>query len=708
MEFSADFRPFIWHNSIGKDELLIRKLRAKEGLSTPFELSLTLHGTRGDLVAEDIVGSSATLEVMLPDEDKRYLDGYVVSFERSGMSGSRYVYEAEVRPWVWFGLHNRDSRIFQEMDATAVLKDVLGRMPFAGDVKYDFRESYQPLEYCVQYRESDFGFVSRLMEEYGIYYYFEHEQGNHRIVFTDHGSGHPEVEFQGELEYQRSLGARFGAAVAIGVNERREFVTSKFASRDYEFKAPTDELDVETSDGSGKIGEEKLEDYDYPRRYYKKGLGDQLAKIRLEESVSRRHRIEISTSSRCMAPGYRVALKGHFRDEVDRTYLITRTAWDGQQPLDNDNRESHAYGCTFQGLDEAVPFRPPQTWVRPVVEGPHTAIVTGRSGDEMYVDEHGRIKVHFFWDRHGTKDDKASCWIRVSAPFAGDGYGGFFLPRVGHEVIVSFLEGDPDRPLVTGCVYNGDNPLPFGHQSEPTRNGIKIQSTDGGGADNYNEMSFESTKGKEEIRLQGEKDWNALVKNDKNTTIGNDETLTVEHDRTKSITNDEKSDIGNNRTESVGVDEKVDIGSNRTHTIGADDTQIVQANHSVDVAINRTDKVGANLTENVGANKTETVAIAKALSVGAAYQVSVGAAMNETVALAKSEEVGAARIYVVANDQTETIGGDHSQEVSGKSTFKGKEITLEADTKILLKVGGSKIEITSGSIVIKSSKVAIN
>jgi type VI secretion system secreted protein VgrG len=313
-----------------------------------------------------------------------------------------------------------------------------------------------------------------------------------------------------------------------------------------------------------------------------------------------------------------------------------------------------------------------------MVQGPQTAIVVGPSGEEIYTDKYGRVKVQFHWDRYGKKDQDSSCWVRVASVWAGVKWGGIQIPRIGQEVIVEFLEGDPDRPIITGRVYNNDNMPPYDLPANATQSGIKSRSSKGGSADNFNEIRFEDKKGTEEIYLHGEKNWTINIENDKNQSIGHDETLTV--------------------------------GSNRTKTVGVDQTE----------------SIGANLNETVGSNKTETIAIAKALTIGAAYQVTVGAAMNETIGGAKAEEIGAAKIVVVGASSSETVGINKSVDAgkdidvqSGKkmSLTSGDDFKIKGDKKgvidiadqLTIKVGQASITMKkNGDITISGKKIEIS
>jgi type VI secretion system secreted protein VgrG len=341
-----------------------------------------------------------------------------------------------------------------------------------------------------------------------------------------------------------------------------------------------------------------------------------------------------------------------------------------------------------------------------VVRGTQTAIVVGPAGEEIYPDKYGRVKVQFHWDREGKRDENSSCWIRVAQVWAGAGWGGMYIPRIGHEVIVDFLEGDPDRPIIIGCVYHGANMPPYPLPDEKTKSVIKSDSSLGGGGSN--EIRFEDKKGKEEIYLHGQKDLTIAIENDKNQTIGHDESLLVK----------------NNRKKTVGVNQSESIGSNKTIKVGSNHTESIGANMVLNVGANKTESIGGNETRTVGSTKTETVAIntaetigaAKELTIGGLYQVSVGAAMNETVGAAKAEEIGAFKAVVVGGNSTEKIGGsmsvdvgkDLSEKVAKTHSLKAKKVMIEAEDEIGLKTGDATLILKKdGSIMIKGKDMAV-
>jgi type VI secretion system secreted protein VgrG len=392
--------------------------------------------------------------------------------------------------------------------------------------------------------------------------------------------------------------------------------------------------------------------------------------------------------------------------------------------------DKESYRNQFTCLKKDVPFRPVRRTPRPVIPGAQTAVVVGPSGEEIHTDEHGRIKVQFHWDREGKHDDRASCWIRVAQSWAGPGWGALYLPRMGQEVVVEFLEGDPDQPLVTGSVYNGANPPPLSLPGDKTRSTLRTESSPGGGGSN--ELRYEDAKGSEEIYLHAQKDLNVVVENDQTATVGGNQTLDVSGNRSRSIGGSQSLTVAKDDTSTIGGSQTLAVGANRTTTVGGAHSETVGGDQSV--------SVGATQTVTVAMASAESVGLAKALNVGGAYAVTVGAAMNEIVGGLKSEEVGGAKVEVVGGKKTETVAGSRTMKVGGdlsetvgksrtlkvgkdltvnvggkfqqavkdKYTLKAKEIILSADDQFTLKVGSATLQVKkSGDIVLKGSKIDI-
>jgi type VI secretion system secreted protein VgrG len=436
--------------------------------------------------------------------------------------------------------------------------------------------------------------------------------------------------------------------------------------KDFNFMSPYTDL-AATATAKHDIGPGERETFIYSTGHDTIGEGKRVAKIRMEEETAQITVIDGSSVCRAFTSGCRFKLQDFYRSDMnEKEYLLTSIEHEASEPIGNDSM--FYYSNTFNCIPYDVQYRPPWITQKPLMSGSQTATVTGPKGEEIYVDNHGRVKVQFHWDRYGKKDENTSCWIRVSYPSASSGFGFQSHPRIGDEVIVDFLEGDPDRPIITGGVYNGANPVAYKLPDHKTRSVLRTNSTPGGGG--YNEIRFEDKKGSEEVYFQAEKDWNLLTKNDKGQTVGNNETLTVV----------------NNRTKSVGVDQMVTIGSNHTESIGA----------------NKSITIGSCKTETVTINTAETIGVAKELTIGGLYQVTVGAAMNETIGAAKAEEIGAAKSVNVGLSSSENVGVNKSVNVGSSITQNaGKNMSLTAGDNYNLKAGKNGIIDIGDKLIIK-------
>jgi type VI secretion system secreted protein VgrG len=447
-------------------------------------------------------------------------------------------YTAELVPKVWLLGHRRNSRIFQELAVPDIIKKVLTDAKIPPDqFKFNLKGKYAEREYCVQYRESDLAFISRLMEEEGIYYWFEHSKDKHVLQMGDATTAHGPIQGDAKVVFHEATGEEPELEHIFHFRYSEQVRSGEVVLRDFDFKKPT--LDL-TAQKAADIHKE-LQVYDYPGEYTLPSVGTSWSEVRLQELQSARRIGVGKTNCRRFVPGYKFTMEEHARPKLNREYLLTRVHHTGAQVQALKEAAGAAavneYRCEYVCIPSDVQFRAPRLTPRPVVHGSQTAIVTGPAGEEIYPDEHGRVKVKFHWDRDPKKDEKSSCWIRVSQNWAGAGWGAMIIPRLGQEVIVDFLEGDPDQPIITGRVYNGDNRVPYGLPGAKTRSTLKSNSSKGGGGSN--EMRFEDAKGSEEIYLHGQKDWNIVIENDKTQKIGHDESLDVGHDRTKHVKHDQ-------------------------------------------------------------------------------------------------------------------------------------------------------------------------
>ncbi|PKN88790.1 MAG: type VI secretion system tip protein VgrG [Deltaproteobacteria bacterium HGW-Deltaproteobacteria-1] len=673
----------------------VLSFKSQERISSPYLVEVSL-ASSSEITFDNIMQKEALLTLIGLESD-RYIHGIVRKFEHIGISGvgadkGKYLYRAEIVPFTQLLSLEQDCRIFQNKNGQDIVADIFKDSGVPSD-RYEFRlkNKEHKRRFCVQYRETDLDFINRILQEEGIYYFYEHSKDKHLMVFTDDTTRHKSIAGNSKITFKPPSGRVPETEVINNIEFSQRLRPGTYSQTNYNFKHVSTPLDMK--DKSKEENIQKYEIYDYPGQYGDQDKGKILTRINREAYNALQEQAIGESNCPRLLPGHTFSLDGYDLESFDKEYfLIEVTAAGGQaQALEEVSGSGETSYCNnFVAVPSSISYRPKKSIEKPYVKGIQTATVVGPENEEIYVDEYGRVKVQFHWDRKGKKDEQSSCWLRCGQTWGGAGWGAMFIPRIGDEVIVSFLEGDPDWPMITGSLYNGANPPLYDLPNNKTRSTIKTKSYPK--SNGYNELRFEDKAGSEEVYLQGEKDWNILIKNDKGQTVGHDETLTV----------------ANNRVKTVGVNQTVSIGANHTETIGA------------------------NKTETVSINKAETIGIAKELTVGGLYQVSVGAAMNETVIAAKTEEVGLTKAVFVGVHMTEKILGnrsisvdkDMSTSVKQNSTLKAKTITLEADDEIIFKTGDSIIsmkssgeivingatitENASGEIVIKGSKTAIN
>jgi len=687
---------------LGDEELMLVSMSGREKLGRLFQYDLTLYSPSEEINANDLLGKNVTVNLELADGEYRYFNGFISHFSQVDRNKGGYaVYQAQLHPWFWFLTLTSDCRIFQKITVPDIIKDVFGDNGFS-DFEMSITGSYSELEYCVQYRETDFNFLSRLMEQEGIYYYFKHTDGQHVLVIVDSVTTHPMIEGETDLPYHLSgVEQTVEQEHVSDWQQDYQIKSGTYASADYNFETPQNKLLV------NRIIEREhtaagAEIFDYPGEYEVDAQGEQYALNRIEELQVGFELQNANCDVRSMITGCLFNLKEHPREDQNREYLAIATRYEMVCNAYSSGSESEAdsYRCHFTALSTASAFRTECSSEKPMIRGSQTAVVVGPAGEEIYPDEYGRVKVQFHWDRYGKNDESSSCWVRVQQFWAGPEWGSQFIPRIGHEVIVEFLEGDPDRPIITGRVYNADNMPTYSLPDNKTQSGIKSRSSMGGSASNFNEMRMEDKKGSEELYFQAEKDENILVKNnktedvwvDETVHIGNDQTLTVDHDQTSTIKNDQTEDVLNNRTESVGVNETLTVGANRSRSVGA--------NEDVSVGASRTHTIAANEKINVGA--------AQNILIGAMQSTKVGAAQSVEVGKAQSLKVGASQSNEIAKDQESTIGANRSANVAEDDSLTvGKKLVIEAGDAVTIKCGKSEISMKKdGTISIKGKDIS--
>ncbi len=716
-----DDRTFELQTPLGKDVLLLKSMHGIEAMSQPFQWKLDLLSEKSDIDPDDILGQKVSISMALPDGTKRFFNGFVSEFSLGGWLQNYNEYRAIVRPWFWLLTRTADCKIFQEMTVPQIYEEVVKQYGFT-DYQLKLSGTYQPWEYCVQYRETDFNFLSRLLEQEGIYYFFVHEDGKHTMVLADDPSQHNTLSGYETVPYYAPGGpdTQRERDHLEAWSWTKSVQTGSFATTDFDFEKPRKSL-AGTSTVSRSYGYADYEIFDYPAELSKldANQSELTAKVRIQELqtaylIARGH-----GNAAGLGTGIKFTLDKYPRKDLNIEYLITQGAY----TLTVDSYESggqpqgEEFAVAIEAIDAQTPFRPERRTPKPVVQGAQTAIVVGKAGEEIFTDKYGRVKVQFHWDRYGKQDEKSSCWIRVAQVWAGKAWGAIHIPRIGQEVIVSFLEGDPDQPIITGRVYNGDSMPPYGLPGNATQSGIKSRSSKGGGEANFNEIRFEDKKGSEMLTIHAEKD--------QEVTVEHDETVSIGHDRTETVGHDETITVKNNRTEKVGVDEKITIGANRTESVGVNETINIGGNRSITVSGSESATVAMQRTHNVGINETINVGAAQEINVGAAQTITVGAAQATTVGADQSTDVANNRSISVGGDQkvkvdgngAMKIAGDESREVGGaRTTAIGADdsltvsanLNISAGDSILLGTGDATISMKKdGTITIKGKDIII-
>lgn len=727
-------------------EVFFARMEGWDEISRPFAYSLLISTKDMELDPLKVLGTKA--EIKVEGETPRTFHGHVADMALKDIRDDLSFYRLTLRPWLWFLSLDSDNRIFQEKTTPDIIEEVLQSWPEA-KFKLKLQARYEKREYCVQYGESDMDFIQRLMEDEGIFYFFTHDDDGHTMVIVDGNEAMQPAEGGETVPYEPDSRIAFAEGDFITQWIPKSTVRSgKFTQTDYDFKKPAFDLMTLTESPVGHA-QDKGEVYHYPGRYLELSPGDAIAARRLHELQADKHRISAKGTARHLRSGNTFKLELFPRESENREYFVIRadyTMWD-EELRAGQAQEGSGYEVSLDLAPKDVTFRPPRRTPKPRMQGPQTAVVVGPAGAEIFCDEYSRVKVHFHWDRLDGKDENSSCFVRVSAAWAGAGWGFIQIPRIGHEVIVDFLEGDPDQPIITGRVYHAQNTVPYGLPDNASQSGWKSWSTPTTGG--YNELRFEDKAGAEEVYFQAEKDHTELVKNNETRTIGNDwvedvghdATQSIGHDRTESVANDKSVSVGNNRTVQIGVNDDETVGSNRTLTVGADETITIGANstenigshHSqtvgltqtITVALLRTDTVGAAEIRTVGAEQANTIGGRRVMTVGASQTHSIGSndgwsiggAQSVTIAKDQAVSVGGAMTVKVAKDQTTEVSGGQTTKVAKKALHEigedmaiisGKTITLEAKDAITLKTGKATISMKKdGTVVIEGKDVTV-
>jgi type VI secretion system secreted protein VgrG len=665
--YTQENRQIALATPLGKDVFLLTGFQGKEEMSRLFQFQLDALSLKLDITAKDIVGKNVTWILKRGGEEPRTFNGIVSRFSAGALQGREMRhYRLEVVPWLWLLTRTTDCRIFQHKSVPDIIKQIFADLGQT-DFKVNLTGTYAPRDYCVQYRESDFSFVSRLMEEVGIFYWIEHENGKHTLVLADQKSAYKPCQEK----------TAFYAPSAHTANKisrwehQYELRPGKYAQTDYNFEKPTAAMMAKTESLVKVGGNDKLEIYDYPGVYDKKADGEAIAKIRIEEEEAAHDVVAGDSTCRTFVAGAKFTLDSHdCPTETGQGFVLTSVTHAASEPTYTSGAaEGLSYRNSFTCIPESVVFRPARISPRPFVQGIQTAVVVGPAGEEIYTDKHGRIKVQFHWDREGKKDENSSCWMRVATTWAGKGWGFQQIPRIGQEVIIDFLEGNPDRPLVTGSVYNADHMPSAKLPEERATSGMKSASYPGSAG--WNGMHCTDTKKKELLAIHAQKDMTTVVEHDETLTVNTgDRTIKVVAGKhTETIKGDTKITI-----ETGNLVHDVQTGTGKYHVMGA-------VNEHYENTLDTLVTNGISITSATAHIYIHT-ATSIQLHVGASsiWMDSGGqiAIKGKNIAITGSENVkiSGGQVDSTAKTTHHISGGSCMSEATGNNTVKGMIVLL--------------------------------
>ncbi|MFM0250243.1 type VI secretion system Vgr family protein [Paraburkholderia sediminicola] len=666
------------HTPLDPETLRFRSLDGQEMLSSLYEFKVELVSHSASLDLNSLLGKPLTLQIATLKGGMRYLGGHIAVCAFRGRETDTprtYVYTVTLRPWLWYLTRTTDCRIFQNLSVVEILRQVFGKYGFPVDERLLAR--YRSWDYCVQYQESDFAFVSRLMEQEGINYYFRHEADQQVLVLADDMSAHDPLPDYATLPYLPP--DRLALPSEEGVDQWHpvtELSGGAYTVDDYDFRKPQADLSqVRANPLTAEHG--GYAKYQWQGRYIEADQGEHYARVRLEEEQASHARTHAHTRLRAMAPGYLFTLKNCPRETENRTYLVVGVDYRLQEGGYATGSSEARYDFNFIAQPVSLPYRAPSVTPVPKATGPQTAVVVGPAGQEIWTDRYGRVKLQFRWDRYGKRDENSSCWVRVSDAWAGANFGSIHIPRIGQEVVVDFLNGELDRPLVTGRIYNADQMPPFGLPEAATQSGF-VTRTPGGTSANANMLRFEDKQGAEQINLHAERNYDVSVENDATRSIGNNYQASVANNETRSVGNNLQASVANDETRSVGNNYQASVANNETRSVGN--------NLQASVANDETRSVGNNLQALVANDETHNV--------GRDYILEI--AHNET------HHVRGDSVTVVDGNSTTEVLGTQELELVNQITLTGTSFAL---TGSHVGVTGSNVTATGSNVTATGSNV---
>ncbi|MDR3518976.1 MAG: type VI secretion system tip protein TssI/VgrG [Azospirillaceae bacterium] len=674
--FTQDQQYLSISTPLAADTLVLRAIEGEEEISTLFTYRVHMISTNDDIAFNQIVGQSVTVTIQFGADrsTSRYINGIVSSLElvefdeREGVAH----YEAEIRPWPWMLTHSGDCRIFQNQTVPEIVNAVCSGAGYTA-IKQSLTATYSPRVYCVQYNETDYNFIARLLEEEGIFYYFSHSNGAHTMVWGDSPSAFTTSSLMATIDYRGHEAYDIDDNIVTSLRFEQRVVTKAVGQNDYDFVTPSTNL-YSTASGSTGVGTIS----DYPGHFTTTSVGENIAKMRLQGLTLPGQRISGAGVCRSLEAGTKVTFADHPKSGLNIEVVLNSVSIAGTL---------EEFTARFTAFPSTVPYRPRGTATKPRIASTQTALVVGKQGEEIWLDSYGRVNVQFYWDRVGQKNEQSSCWVRVAQPWAGNNYGIMFFPRVGQEVVVTFLDGDPDQPLITGAVYNATQLVPYAQPANSTKSTIKTQSS-ANGSGKYNEIRFEDKTGSEELFIQAQKDFNVTVLNDNTVTIKHDHSMTVTNDHTMTVSEGNESHTITKGTRTIVVEGAETHTGHATYsqTTDSDHTLTVKGNLTIDVtgdivikgksiALSSTSadigvkaatsvaiQSGTALTAKSGTSFAVTSGTSYSASAGTAYSVSASMGLTLKASLAFSAQGLSAK---VAGDTTAELNGSATATVSG-------------------------------------------
>lgn len=638
----------------GENKLLLKSIEGEEHLSGLFRFNLEMLSEDDSLDPTQIVGKNLTVTLLLPDSNTQYINGVVGRFTQAGKTERFTTYYAEIYPWLQLLTMKSDCRIFQNKATPDIIKQVFSDLGF-NDFKDSLTGTYQPRDYCVQYQETSFAFVSRLMEEEGIFYFFEHDSSKHTLVLADDSSAYGSCPGLTQVEVRPAHPTRQERNAILDCSLEHNVTSGEYKATDYNFTTPSTDL-LATASGT----DTGRSIYEYPGWYSTKDDGETLANKRLAALQASGKLLRGVSTCPAFHTGCKFDLVKHYRQDANTSYVLMSLALHATQ---------EDYSNSFEGIPTDVQYRPPRVTPRPRIAGTQTGQVVGKAGEEIWTDLYGRIKVKFHWDQSAAKDETSSCWIRVAQSWAGKQWGNIFIPRIGQEVVVSFLEGNPDRPLVTGCVYNAEETVPYTLPDEQTKSTTKTNSSKGGSG--FNELRFEDKAGSEELFIQAQKDMNVKVLNNQTSTIQKTRSASImEEDEILSVEKGNRTikvKTGNETHEVQGKRE-LTITGNEAHTNKADFTQTVSGNFTLKVSGNLSIEVGGSVKIKAGTTVDFESGTGLTSKAGTALTNEAGTSLTNKAGTSMSNEANVS-ISSKAN-------ASHTVESNGIVTVKGSLVKI--------------------------------